>query len=305
MSFLTRAIGSVRLATKAHAPTIMVVSGVVAMGASVVVASKKTLKVESTLGPYVVELEAIQETLDNPAMPGYTEKNATKDRARVLSRTSVDMVKLYAVPGVLFIGGSCLVFGAHRIMLRRNATLALAFTGLKKAFDAYRGNVVQAFGPEADQGMLNGWKKLEVIDPETGKVEVVNTRDWDNSTTDPYNRVFGRGETSQWTNDLGVNKLFIENQLRMAQIRLSNQGYLYLSDVYEALGFPETPVSRVVGWKAGYNPDGSKDTPIIDVGLNRSLPDDWMYTKENAVYLDFNCQGLIVGGGIQKALERA
>ena len=128
---------------------------------------------------------------------------------------------------------------------------------------------------------------------------------WDADQTDPYNRLFAEGETTQWINDLAVNKLFIQNQQRMAQILLGNRGYLYLSEVYEALGFPETDISRVVGWKAGFNPDGSKEIPVIDFGLDRPLPDDWKHSKEKAIYLDFNCQGLIIGGKVQKALEKA
>lgn len=303
MSNLTRIVGAVKLAAKAHAPTIMVVSGVTSMGASVILASKKTLQIEERLAPHVESLEKIQHGLDL-GLNGYNDKAAAKDRGIVYGRVAVDMTKLYAVPGVLFVGGACLVFGGHRIMLKRNATLALAFTGLKKSFDAYRQRVRDEFGPMVDQGMLTGHRQIEVIDDD-GKVQTVNTRDWDADQTDPYNRLFAEGETTQWINDLAVNKLFIQNQQRMAQILLGNRGYLYLSEVYEALGFPETDISRVVGWKAGFNPDGSKEIPVIDFGLDRPLPDDWKHSKEKAIYLDFNCQGLIIGGKVQKALEKA
>ena len=303
MSNLTRIVGAVKLAAKAHAPTIMVVSGVTSMGASVILASKKTLQIEERLAPHVESLEKIQHGLDL-GLNGYNDKAAAKDRGIVYGRVAVDMTKLYAVPGVLFVGGACLVFGGHRIMLKRNATLALAFTGLKKSFDAYRQRVRDEFGPMVDQGMLTGHRQIEVIDDD-GKVQTVNTRDWDADQTDPYNRLFAEGETTQWINDLAVNKLFIQNQQRMAQILLGNRGYLYLSEVYEALGFPETDISRVVGWKAGFNPDGSKEIPVIDFGLDRPLPDDWKHSKEKAIYLDFKCQGLIIGGKVQKALEKA
>jgi hypothetical protein len=303
VSNLTRIIGAVKLAAKAHAPTIMVVSGVASMGGSVIMASKKTLEIEQTLAPHVESLEKIQSGLDLN-LDGYDIKAARKDQGIVYGRVAVDMVKLYWIPGVLFTGGACLVFGGHRIMLKRNASLALAFTGVQKAFAAYRQRVRDEFGPMVDQGMLTGHKQIEVIDDD-GKVQVVNTRDWDAQSTDPYNRVFAQGETSQWIDDLAVNKLFIQNQQRMAQILLGQRGYLYLSEVYEALGFPETDISRVVGWKERRNPDGSKDIPVLDFGLDTPLPDDWKHSREKAIYLDFNCQGLIIGGKVQKALERA
>lgn len=303
MSNLTRLVGVVKLAAKAHAPTIMVVSGVASMGASVVVASKKTLQIEDTLAPHVESLEKIQSGLELK-LDGYTERVAAKDKGVVFGRVAFDLAKLYWIPGVLFTGGAALVFGGHRMMLKRNATLALAFTGLKKTFDAYRQRVRDEFGNSADQGMLTGHRQIEVIDDD-GKVQTVNTRDWDSAANDPYNRIFQQGDTNQWIDDLGVNKLFIAGQQRMAQILLGNRGYLYLSEVYEALGFPETDISRVVGWKARRNPDGSMDIPVIDFGLDQAMPDDWKYTKANAIYLDFNCQGLIIGGKVQKALEKA
>lgn len=304
MSFLTRAIGAAKLATKAHAPTIMVVSGVVSMGASVVVASQKTLYVESLLKPAVDDLEKIQQGLDLD-LEGYDEKKAAKDRGKVYGRVAVTMTKHYFVPGVLFAGGAALVFGGHRIMLKRNATLAIAFTTVQKAYNAYRERVIAEQGHEADQRFAHGHLNRTVWDDESNGEAMITTRDWDNADTDPYNRVFGQGETNQWIDDLGVNKMFIQNQQRMAQILLGNRGYLYLSEVYQALGFPETDISRVVGWKAKLNPDGSKDIPVVDFGLDKPLPDDWKYTREKAIYLDFNCQGLIIGGLPQKILEQA
>lgn len=302
MSYLTRAIGAAKLAAKAHGPTIMVATGVVAMGASVITASRTTLRVEDELRPHVEKLDELQTLVESGTL---TKQESLKPRSRAVGQAWVKLTKLYAVPGVLFLGGAGLVFGGHRVMVKRNATLAIAFTGVQKAFEAYRSAVRDEFGHEADQAMLHGYVTKEVIDPETGKTAVVNQRDWDAAGVDPYNRVFSRENSSQWIDDLSVNKMFIANQQRMAQILLGNRGYLYLSEVYESLGFPETDVSRVVGWKSKFNPDGSRDIPVVDFGLDKALPDDWKYSREKSIYLDFNCQGLIVGGKVQKALEKA
>lgn len=304
MSYLTRAIGAARLALKAKAPTLMVAGGVVAMGAGTVLACKQTLQVEGILEKHTPDLEKIQqgEALE---LDSYTPEVAHSDRLKVYSRAGLDMIKLYAVPGVLFLGGAGLVFQGHRIMVQRNATLAIAFTSLKSVFDRYRSNVVDEFGFEADQAMYSGYKVKEIIDDETGAVKTVNTRDWESSGHDPYNRVFEQGASESWQPDLGINKMFVAQQQRFAQELLNRRNYLYLSEVYTALGFPESDVSRVVGWKVRRNPDGSRDIPFVDFGLDKPHPDDWKYNNEKAIYLDFNCQGLIVGGKIQKILERA
>lgn len=303
MSNLTRAVAAAKLVAKAHAPTIMVVSGVVSMGASVITASKKTLKVEEVLERHVPDLEKIKQGKELD-LPSYDSNAQLKDLTVVYTHVGMDLTKLYFVPGVLFIGGAALVFGGHRVMLKRNATLAIAFTGLQKAFDAYRQNVRDEFGDTADQGMLNGYKEVEVYDDKSGKTQTIRTRDWDNVENDPYNKVFSAETSDQFINDLGVNKLFIANQQRMANIKLGLDGYLYLNDVYESLGMRKTDVGQVCGWKERRLPDGSRDIPFIDLGLDKPMPDDWKYTANNEIYLDINCQGLIVGGQIQKELER-
>jgi len=304
MSYLTRAYGVVKLFTKAHAPTIMVTTGVVSMTAGAVVGAQKTLYLESILVEHVEKLEQIQKatTMD---LDSYTDRHAQSDRFRVYTRVGLASTKHYAVPGVLFVGGACLVFGGHRLMLQRNATLAIAFTGLKKSFDFYRQNVRDQWGTEADQAMLGGYTLKEVVDPETNEVKTIAARDWDLAAQDPYNRVFSEDTSTQWQPDLGSNKMFIAQQMRFAQILLGQQGYLYLSDVYKSLGIEETDISRVVGWKVTRYPDGTKNIPRIDFGLDAPHPDDWKFSRSNAIYLDFNCQGLIVGGKVQKALEAA
>lgn len=305
MSNLSRAIGAVKLFGKAHGPTIMVATGIVSMGASVITASKQTLKIEEVLSVHTPKLEKIRlgTELD---LPSYSKEAARKDRFIVYTQASYDLAGLYLVPGVLFFGGAALVFGGHRIMLKRNATLALAFTALSESFDKYRANVREEFGELADKAMMDGGKLVTYTDPVTGKEEQFFERDWENSDNDPYNRVFRQGESTQWQDDLSVNKMFVEQVQRMCQRRLIHEDHLFLSDVYKHLGFPVNDISRVCGWKVTRLADGSRNIPEIDFGLNTPIPDDWKWTRdEAAVYLDFNVHGLIIGGRVQKALEQA
>lgn len=305
--FATRAFAAAQLALKANAPTIMVAGGVVSMGAAVVTASKQTLTVDQVLEGPVTKLETVNDSVGQATLTGdvYTEENARSDRYKIYTRIGYGLSKHYAVPATLFVGGAALVFGGHRIMLKRNATLAIAFTTLQNAFQKYRENTALAMGPDFDRAMLKGSVFREVLDEKTGKTELVRTLDWTGEDLDPYNRVFEQGESSMWRPDLGINKDFLEVQQQYCQQRLNARNYLYLNEVYEALGFDETPLSRTVGWKVTRHPDGSKEIPMVDFGLNAPLKDDWKYSAEHAVYLDFNCQGLIIGGDIQKILERA
>lgn len=303
MSFLTRAYGAAKLALQANAPTLMVVGGVAAMGAGAVVACKQTLKVEEVLAKHTPELEKIKKGSDLQ-LENYGPEVAQQDRFRVYSRAALDLGRVYLVPATLFTGGVVLVFGGHRIMLRRNATLAVAFTTLKKSFDSYRARVVDKLGHDTDQALMYGATVKEVIDPQTGEVATIATRDWEESSRNPYSRVFEQGASSEWVPDLGMNKMLVSQQQRFAQQRLAMQGYLYLNDVYQALGFAPSDIGQVVGWKVQTLPDGTKSIPLVDFGLDKPMPDDWKYSQEKAIFLDFNCQGLIVGGKLQKMLER-
>lgn len=292
-------IGAAKLAVKANAPTIMVVTGVASMAAGTITASNRTLYLDSILATHVADLEEIA----SETHPEYTDKHRRQDQLKIYSRVSVDLTKLYAVPAVLTIGGACLIFGGHHIMLRRNATLALAFTGLKKAFDGYRERVVEQFGQGVDKHLMSGYLYRDTQD-ENGKKTLEAWRP-EKDSEDIYNRVFEQGATDAWKNDLGVNQMFLSQQQRFAQELLNRRGYLWLSEVYQALGFPESDISRVVGWKVRRNPDGSKDFPLVDFGLNTPHPFDDQYNHAKSIYLDFNVQGLIVGGKVQKLLEKA
>jgi len=302
MSYLTRAIGAAQLLFKAHAPTIMVTTGVASMTAGAVIGAKKTLYLEEAMLPHAQMLDNISNGEDLQ-LEGYTPEKARADRIKVYTRVGVTSAKHYAVPGLLFIGGAGLVFGGHHIMLKRNAALAVAFTGLKAAFDKYRQNVIDQWGSEADQAMYSGYQ-LREIETEDGP-KTIAVRDWDASKEDMYNRVFEQGASKNWQPDLGINKMFVHQMERYANELLHRRGYLYLSEVYQSLGFPESDFSRLCGWKVKRLPDGSRDIPLVSFGLDKPHPDDWKYDKDNAIYLDFNCQGLIIGGRVQKIIEEA
>lgn len=302
MSFLTRAYSASKLALKAKGPTIMVVTGVISMGGAAVLAGKQTLQVEEVLAKHTPNLEKIGtgEAMD---LPSYTKDDAQRDRVKVYTAAAFDLTKLYAVPGILFLGGAGLVFGGHHLMVKRNATLAIALSGVKKAFDKYRGRVIEEQGHEADQRYMHGHVVKDVFDPVSGEVETIKTRDWDNVQEDPYNRLFAEGLTSQWQPDFGVNKMFILTQQKYAQQRLNLNGILYLNEVYEALGFPKTDIGQVAGWKVERLADGSRSIPTVDFGVDKPMPIDWIRGRENEIFLDINCQGYIVGGKVQKILE--
>jgi hypothetical protein len=292
MSKLSRVVGAAKLALHAKAPTILVVSGVISMGGAAILACRATMKIEDTLEPF-------QEQLDT--MKNGVIKSDEAQAAKV--QMSLEVGKLYLAPLGLFLLGAGMTFKGHSILQQRNAALAMAFTTLKKAMDAYRQRVITEQGHEADQRYMSG--STTVTTNKNGTIVQSQTRDWSESATSPYARIFSNESSDQWVNDLGSNKHFVSSQQRFAQQLLNHQGYLYLSDVYKSLGLAENDTSRVCGWRITTMADGTRNVPIVDFGIDKPLEDDWKYNQNKAIFLDFNCQGLILGGKIQKAIEAA
>jgi uncharacterized protein DUF6353 len=76
------------------------------------------------------------------------------------------------------------------------------------------------------------------------------------------------------------NAAFLHAQQSYANARLQAQGYLFLNDVYDMLGFNRTGSGQLVGWLKGTG-DNYVDFNIVKV------------EDENAFLLDFNIDGVI------------
>lgn len=51
-----------------------------------------------------------------------------------------------------------------------------------------------------------------------------------------------------WTDDYEYNRLTIVCNLRHCETILRNRGYLFLNDIYKALGYPLTREGQITGW---------------------------------------------------------
>lgn len=66
----------------------------------------------------------------------------------------------------------------------------------------------------------------------------------------PYDKVFD--ETNKhWVRNMTHNELFVGAQMNWTQDMLSARGFLFLNEVYEALGFPLTKFGATNGWIKG------------------------------------------------------
>ena len=108
-----------------------------------------------------------------------------------------------------------------------------------------------------------------------------------------YARIFD--ETNEkWNKDADTNRWFLNRVQSFFNDRLRTNGYVFLNDVYEELGFPKTKAGQVVGWI--YDPDNKYIDSYIDFGIydvDRQKAKDFVNGYERSIILDFNVDGNI------------
>ncbi len=298
MKNVSATFGKVSLKLKKHSPEILVVAGVVGTVASTVMACRATTKLSSVLEESKNNIETIHKYADDESMAEkYSKDDAKKDLAIVYVQTGVKLAKLYAPSVALGALSITSIVASHNILRKRNVALAAAYATVDKTFKEYRTRVVDRFGAEVDKELRYNIKakKFEemVTDPDSGKEKKVkSTVDIATPTESDYSRFFD--ETClNYENNKDYNLMYLRSQEALANDRLKADGYLFLSDVYDALGIKRTKMSQTVGWI--YKPDGNENGDnFVDFGIletNRETEDGGY---ERAILLEFNVDGPIL-----------
>lgn len=306
MNNVTRTLHKGGFWLKKHSPEILSVAGAVGVVASTVMACKATTKVNPILEEAKNNLEHIHDcaaTGECRAMVNnevvtvpYSEDDHKKDITIVYAQTAVKFVKLYG-PAVIIGAASigCLL-GANNILRKRNVALTAAYATAHQSLNEYRGRVVERFGRELDQELMYNIKAKEIEETvvhEDGTEETVTKTI---NVADPnYNSIYARffdEYCKGWTRSAEDNLRFLKMQQAYANKKLQSQGYLYLNDVYEALGIPKTKAGHVVGWiydEAHPVGDNYVDFGIYDLYNEKAR--DFVNGREMSILLDFNVDG--------------
>lgn len=107
-----------------------------------------------------------------------------------------------------------------------------------------------------------------------------------------YARFFDETCANYEPGNMDYNLAYLRAQQQFANDRLRVEGYLFLSDVYEALGIKRTKMSQTVGWV--YRPENPDGDNFVDFGIletNRETEDGGY---EKAILLEFNVDGPIL-----------
>ena len=281
-----------------NSPTIFMYAGAAGAIVASVMACKATLKLDSVTKEPKEKINKIHETVEDETIE-YTQSDARNDLAIVYGSMALDIAKIYA-PSVI-LGGVSLVcmIQSHNILNRRNAALAAAFTTATESFNRYRKAVVEQYGEEADFNLRHGIRKEKVEVTETDengktkkKKETIDVASAIDGYSE-YSRFFDDG-CDGWCKDPDLNRMFLKAQQTHANMKLQAQGYLFLNDVYKALGIPDSKAGQIVGWV--YNPDRPEGDNYVDFGMtdvSKENVRDFVNGYEPTILLDFNVDGNI------------
>lgn len=301
---VTNRVGRQVLVAQKHSPVMLFGAGVIGMGATVFLACRATLK----LGNVLEEGEKHLSNVDPEGAKTSDEQEDLKKAAfGVKLNTAIKVVKLYlptAVVGAVTVGA---MTSSHVILKKRNAGLAMAYAIVDKSFKDYRGRVIEDQGKEKDFQYRVGTIKREVVEegpngPEVRIIEGPDAEALKQEEEVSYIRIFDETNPN-WSEIPNSNQLTVQAAQNFANDMLRVKGKVYLNDVHDLLGLERTDVGQLVGWVYGSG-EGDND---IDFGVwNGSTFDGMEWAKGNSkgIVLDFNVQGLILGGHIRQLLTK-
>lgn len=245
-----------------NAPKICMAAGVAGVVTGTVVACKKTHE-------NVIEIEKAKENLKDG------------DFILAIKRFS----KIYWPP-VLIIGGSLFIMvGGHYILAKRYAGLVIAYKGLNETYKDYRSYILENYGKETDFASRHCKDGIAAEGDIAIAPDDIFIPDRDLSDFAVF---FGKDYSELLLTDNPEEALnVLKSTEEWANAILQEQGYIFLQDVYEALGLDKYAPDGV-GWCCGFGDD------FVDFGIFNVRNGRAVNGTEPVFLLDFNHDGYIL-----------
>jgi hypothetical protein len=275
--------------------------GIAGIVVTVVSACRATIKAEEVLDTHRNKMEYIKDAVEYPDPEDeYTDADEKRDKLITYTQTAVGMVRLYAP--TIAIGGlsvACILY-SNKILKKRYLGAVAAYNAISASYEAYRRRVREKYGEDVDYEMRYGVTRETVEEKvvnENGKT-VKKKVEVEHITCDAsdYARYWGPYlrdgiPNNNYDRIREFNFMFLRGVEEEMNMLLHKRGYVFLNDVYDALGFEHTQLGQVIGWFDDDTGDG-----YIDFGLeklNNRDPKRFIKGHEGEFLLDFNCDGII------------
>ena len=295
---VTRAFNKGALTLKKHAPTILVVAGVVGGVTSTVLACKATLKAKDVTVETKKKVKKIHEAVERGCTEigeVYNVEDSKKDLTIVYTQTGLEYAKLYAPAAIVGTLSAVAIFASHRTMNNRYLAASAAYMAEHTAFKEYKERVAKRFGEELNKELKYDIQEKEVeetvINEDGTESKVKKTVQVANVQHSPYARFFDEFNSTYWERDAEYNRMFLHRQQDFANDLLREKGFLFLNDVYKMLGMDISKAGQHVGWVYDGEGDGYVDFGIFDNIYNDENKQAFVNCKEKSILLDFNVDG--------------
>lgn len=289
---VTSKMGRQVLVAQKHSPTLLFAGGVVGVVATVVLASRATLRLEEVLSQNEENLELAHSLMTDETKTDYSIKDYEKDVAYIRIKTAINVTKLYAPTVLIGAASIAALAGGQLVLTKRNAGLVAAYAALEKGFNQYRERVVQEIGVDKDREFRYGVENREVvIEDKNGGHKVKTEKRVGPDGHSIYAKFFSEQTSRSWSPRPDYNFLFLKAAQIHANDLLQTRGHVLLNDVYDAIGLDRTPEGAVVGWVKGHG-DDYVSFGLFDEEYNERIH-DFFVGRENSVLLDFNVDGVV------------
>lgn len=298
-----------------HAPEILLVGGTIGFVATVVTASRATVKTQAVLKDHKDALREIKTTRAISSDERYSEEEAKKDIVALHTQTSMEVAKNYILPAGIGMASLTCFFASYGIMKKRYAALGVAYMALSESFALYRQRVIEDKGAEADMYYLTGVKTQTItkVDEETNEKEKARViRDLNGNTlvASPYAFKFGKykenGERNlQWQNNAHLDWCLIKGQLDWCNRQLADRtvfsrdgyvlkrGSVMLNEVREVMGEDHTTTGAIVGNRYGNGEPGCNGYIDVNRVFEGTEIDPETGQEICCFWIDPNVDGLI------------
>lgn len=281
-----------------HSPELLIGSGIILAVGSIVSACIATTKLNKVIEPAnekICVLHSEPKTKDNQ-----------KKILATYAKTAGKVLWIYT-PAVLTFGLSMSCFlGSHNILKGRNVALAAAYTTLESGYKTYREKVKEKLGEEVENKL---YKDAGIIKKKATEIGSQDLKSEDSveenaKNINPYTALYTCGNRG-WERNACLNYDYLMTQQAYLNHKLQSQGFLFLSDVYDALGFDasilgaeKVRASHILGWI--YDPTDQNRDNYVSFGLTnknnvaKSYISKQLEDNEPNFWLEFNCDGDIL-----------
>jgi hypothetical protein len=272
----------------AKSPTIMVVAGVIGLGATAVLAAKATRRIDPVLEEHNKTRYDIKGTVYQ------TQRGEQKALVGLYAHTGRDLARIYGPTILVGTLSTASVLYGHKILHGRHVASIAAYTGLMEQMQAYRARVAKTVGKDVERTIFDGAYGEWVEDPDhKGEYKLTPKFDPEMIETSYLRPVFDH-RNPNWTPDPIANFVFLKGVQSHTNDLLQINGHVTLNDVCDALRLPRTNAGMVAGWV--WNSDVGDNR--IDFGFLTSDDPQSIAFREGVsrdVRLNFNVQGNVYG----------